>query len=168
MLLEHYTRWKNERCNQPLSKLKVSIMWIANLHITFWYQGAHVRSFHEICRTLISCCLNRFPSVVSLCFNYAINPFPHEHIVKNGRFHWKAYCYNCYETMKNASILIKLGTNVDWIIAFVTTCSVCNFLLPWQRGDISQLPKITILCWFFFPSKLISQLIEIESKVCQR
>jgi hypothetical protein len=64
---------QNERCNQPQSKLKVSIMLIANLHITFWYQGAHVRSFREICRTLISCCLNRSPSVVSLCFNYAIN-----------------------------------------------------------------------------------------------
>jgi hypothetical protein len=52
---------------------------------------------------------------------------------------------NCYETMKNASILIKLGTNVDWTIAFVATCSVLNFLLPWQRGDISKLPKVTIL-----------------------
>jgi hypothetical protein len=25
--------------------------------------------------------------------------------------------------LKTASILIKLGTNVDWTIAFVTTCS---------------------------------------------
>jgi hypothetical protein len=56
---------------------------------------------------------------------------------------------NCYETMKIASLLIKLGTNVDWAIAFVTTCSVLNFLLPCQRGDISKLPKITILRWFF-------------------
>jgi hypothetical protein len=32
--------------------------------------------------------------------------------------------------MKNASILNKLGTNVDWTMAFVTTCSVLNFLLP--------------------------------------
>jgi hypothetical protein len=48
---------------------------------------------------------------------------------------------NCYETMKNISILIKLGTNVDWTIASVTPCSVLNFLLPWQRGDISKLPK---------------------------
>jgi hypothetical protein len=92
---------------------------------------------------------------------------------------------NCYETMKNASILIKLnasiliklGTNVDWTIAFVTTlfvcfgfyvtstqyrsyrdvpCSVLNFLLPWQRGDISKMPIITILPWFF-PSKFISK-----------
>jgi hypothetical protein len=61
---------------------------------------------------------------------------------------------NCYETMKNASILIKLGTKVDWTFAFVTTCSVLNLLLPWQRGDSSKLPKITILRWFF-PSKLI-------------
>jgi hypothetical protein len=27
---------------------------------------------------------------------------------------------NCYETMKNASILMKLGPNVDWTIATVT------------------------------------------------
>jgi hypothetical protein len=51
---------------------------------------------------------------------------------------------NCHETMKTALILIKLGTDVEWIIAFVATCSVLNFLLPWQRGDISKLPKITI------------------------
>jgi hypothetical protein len=59
---------------------------------------------------------------------------------------------NCYGTMKNASILIKL----DWTIAFVTTCSVLNSLLPWQRRDISKLPKITILPRFF-PSKFISK-----------
>jgi hypothetical protein len=63
---------------------------------------------------------------------------------------------NCYETMKNTSILIKLGTNVDWTIAFVTTCSVLNFLLPWQRGDTSKLSKINILPWFF-PSNFISK-----------
>jgi hypothetical protein len=28
--------------------------------------------------------------------------------------------------------------------------------LPWQRGDISKLPKITLLRWYF-PSKLISK-----------
>jgi hypothetical protein len=27
---------------------------------------------------------------------------------------------NCYETMYNASIEMKLGTNVDWTIASVT------------------------------------------------
>jgi hypothetical protein len=32
---------------------------------------------------------------------------------------------NCFETMKNVSILIKLGTNVDWTIAFVTTDLLC-------------------------------------------
>jgi hypothetical protein len=79
---------------------------------------------------------------------------------------------NCYETMKNASILIKLGTNIDWTIAFVTTYSILNFLLPWQRGHISKLPKITILPRFR-PSKFISkccnfQGIEIESKAFQR
>jgi hypothetical protein len=93
-----------------------------------------------------------------LCFI----PFPHEHIVKNGRFHWKASCYKFkllwnYEKCFNTNpILIKLGTNFDWTIAFVTTCSVLNFLLPWQRGDISKLPKITILSRFL-PSKFISK-----------
>jgi hypothetical protein len=27
---------------------------------------------------------------------------------------------NCYEIMKNTSILTTLGTNVDWTIAFAT------------------------------------------------
>jgi hypothetical protein len=31
---------------------------------------------------------------------------------------------NCYETIKNASILIKLGTNVGWTIACGTPCSI--------------------------------------------
>jgi hypothetical protein len=39
---------------------------------------------------------------------------------------------NCYETTKDASIFIKLGTNVDWTTAFVTSCSILHFLLPWQ------------------------------------
>jgi hypothetical protein len=52
---------------------------------------------------------------------------------------------NCYETIKDASIFIKLGTNVDWTIAFVTAYSILNFLLLWQRGDISKLPKIIML-----------------------
>jgi hypothetical protein len=56
---------------------------------------------------------------------------------------------NCYETMTNASILMKLGTNVEWTIASVTACSIVNLLLPWQRGDVSKLPKITILHCFF-------------------
>jgi hypothetical protein len=28
---------------------------------------------------------------------------------------------NCYNTIKDAPILNKLGTNVDWTFAFVTT-----------------------------------------------
>jgi hypothetical protein len=36
--------------------------------------------------------------------------------------------------LKTASILIKLGTSIDWTIAFATTCSGLNFLLPWQQG----------------------------------
>jgi hypothetical protein len=62
---------------------------------------------------------------------------------------------NFYETMKNASILMKLGKNVDFTIASVTACSIVNFLLPWHRGNVSKLPKITILHCFF--PKLISK-----------
>jgi hypothetical protein len=31
---------------------------------------------------------------------------------------------NCYETIKNALILINLGTNFYWIIAFETACLI--------------------------------------------
>jgi hypothetical protein len=64
------------------------------------------------------------------------NLLPHVHIVKNGVFIEKppVTSSNCYETLKNALILMKLGTNVDWNITFVTACSILNFLLLWQRG----------------------------------
>jgi hypothetical protein len=52
---------------------------------------------------------------------------------------------DCHETIKDASIFIKLGTNVHCNIAFETPCPIFYFLLPWQRGDISKLPEITIL-----------------------
>jgi hypothetical protein len=66
----------------------------------------------------------------------------------------------CYNTIKTASTLIKLGTNVDWTIALETTCSGLNFLLPWQRGDISKLPNINYFAFIFF--------IKIDFKVLQR
>jgi hypothetical protein len=63
----------------------------------------------------------------------------------------------CYETVKNASILMKLGTNVDCTIASVTACSMVNFLLPWQRGGRLKIAKNHYFALFFFPSKLISK-----------
>jgi hypothetical protein len=63
---------------------------------------------------------------------------------------------NCYETMKNISVLMKHGISVDWTIASVTACSIYNFLLPWQQGNFSKLPK-SLFCIAFFPSKLISK-----------
>jgi hypothetical protein len=74
---------------------------------------------------------------------------------------------NYYETMKNASILMKLDTNVDWTIASVIACSILNFQLPWQRGNVSKLPK-SLFCIVFFPnqtdfkSAATSQWIERE------
>jgi hypothetical protein len=86
-------------------------------------------------------------------FTCFFNFLPHEHIAIEKP---PVTSSNCYETIKNASLLMKLGTNVDYTIASVTACSMVNFLLPWPRGDVSKWPKITILhC--FFPSKLISK-----------
>jgi hypothetical protein len=96
---------------------------------------------------MLTCALlPNFSEKLLLCSIF-FRPFPHEHIVKNGRFHLKVSCYKfkLLWNNKNASILNNFGTNVDCTIALVTTCSVYNFLLPWQRGDISKLPKITIL-----------------------
>jgi hypothetical protein len=71
---------------------------------------------------------------------------------------------NCYETMKNASILMKLGTHVDWTIASTTACSIVNFLLPWQRGDVPKLRKITILhC--FVPIKTDFKVLQLLNEL---
>jgi hypothetical protein len=95
-------------------------------------------------------------------------PFPPWAYCEKWPFSLKSLLLQVQTAMKLWKILIKLGTNVDWTIAFVTTCSVLNFLLPWQRGDISKLPKITICLDFFhqnlFQSAATSQGIEIESK----
>jgi hypothetical protein len=75
---------------------------------------------------------------------------------------------DCYKTIKTASILIKLGTNIDLTIAFVTLCSVFNFLLPWQRWDISKLQKLLFCVNFFHFSVATYQWIETESNPFQR
>jgi hypothetical protein len=54
----------------------------------------------------------------------------------------------CYETMKNASILMKLATNVNLAIASMTACSILNFPLPWQRG-MSQNCQKSLFCIVF-------------------
>jgi hypothetical protein len=51
--------------------------------------------------------------------------------------------------LKNASILMKLGTNVDWTIASVTASSILNFLFPWQQGTSQNCQK-TLFCIVFF------------------
>jgi long-subunit fatty acid transport protein len=66
---------------------------------------------------------------------------------------------NCYNTIKTALTLITLGTNVSWTITLATTGLGLNFLLPWQRGDISKLPKNHYFALIFF--------IKIDFKVLQ-
>jgi hypothetical protein len=56
---------------------------------------------------------------------------------------------DCYENIKKASILFKLGKNVDRTIAFVTANPTVSFMLPWQRG-VSKLPIFTVLHCVFF------------------
>jgi hypothetical protein len=80
----------------------------------------------------------------------AVNLLPYEHIVKMVDFIEKhPVTSSSYETMKNASILMKLETNVDWKMISLTACSILNFLLPWHLGYFSKLRKITILHYFF-------------------
>jgi hypothetical protein len=80
---------------------------------------------------------------------------------------------NCYKTIKTASILIKLGTNVDLTIAFVSTCSVLNFLLPWQRGGHLKMAKNHYFA-LYFSIKIDSKVLQLlnglkkESKAFQR
>jgi hypothetical protein len=72
------------------------------------------------------------------------NPLPHEHIIKSGRFHWKV------------QIAMKLWKMLQyWWNLTVTACSIVNFLLAWQLGDVSKLPKKHYFA--FFSSKLISK-----------
>jgi hypothetical protein len=58
---------------------------------------------------------------------------------------------NCYETMKNASILMKLGTNVDWTIASGTAFSCYHG----NEGTSQNCQKSLFCIGFFFLSKLI-------------
>jgi hypothetical protein len=79
-----------------------------------------------------------------------LNPLPHEHIVKNGRFHWKASCYK-FKLLRNYEKCFN--TDETWhkcwlAIASETACSILNFLLPWHGGDVSKLPNLTILHCF--------------------
>jgi hypothetical protein len=71
--------------------------------------------------------------------------------------HWKASCYK-FKLLWNYEKCFN--TNQTWHKCWLDHClctdMLLNFLLPWQRGDISKLPKITILPRFF-RSKFISK-----------
>jgi hypothetical protein len=68
---------------------------------------------------------------------------------------------NCYETMKNASKQMKLGTNVDYTIVSVTACSIVNFLLPWQRGTSQNCQKSLFWIVFFFFIKTDFKVLQL-------
>jgi hypothetical protein len=48
---------------------------------------------------------------------------------------------NCYETMKNASILMKLGTNVEWNITSVYSMLHLKFPVTLARGGRLKIAK---------------------------
>jgi hypothetical protein len=95
-------------------------------------------------------------------------PLLHEHFLKKWLFSWKTSCYNL-KLLRNYKRCFNIYITWHTFGAFVTIYLILNFLLPWQRGDISKMPKITILrC--FLPSKLIQSATtslwdEIESVV---
>jgi hypothetical protein len=51
---------------------------------------------------------------------------------------------NCYETMENASILMKLGTNVDYTIASVTALLNGKFPLTMAMGGCLKIVFFSI------------------------
>jgi hypothetical protein len=66
---------------------------------------------------------------------------------------------NCYETMKKTSILMKLGTNVDWTIPSVT------FLLPWQMGERLKMAKNHYFALFFFSIKTDFKVLQLLNQL---
>jgi hypothetical protein len=60
---------------------------------------------------------------------------------------------------------MKLGTNVDWTICSVRRANSkhnLNFSVSMATGDVSKLPKITILCGFFFFIKTDFKVLQLE------
>jgi hypothetical protein len=62
---------------------------------------------------------------------------------------------NCYKTIKNASILIKHGTNVDRTIASVKVLLNCRFTVTMATGGRFKIAKNHYFS-IFFPSILFS------------
>jgi hypothetical protein len=63
----------------------------------------------------------------------------------------------CFENIKDASLFIKLGQMLA--IAFITTCSILNFLLPWQQGTAENFALILSI------SAATSQWIEKSQRI---
>jgi hypothetical protein len=61
------------------------------------------------------------------------------------------YKLNCYEHITNASILMKLSTNVDWTIISVT--AILYFMLPWQRRTSQNCHKSQFCIAFFHQNR---------------
>jgi hypothetical protein len=100
---------------------------------------------------ILQCCIGiifryKRSSIVNI-----FNLLPHEHIAKIGCFHWKASCNKfqllwIYEKCFN--------TDETWHKCWLDH-SLCNSMLKCKfpvtsaTGDVSKLPKITILHCFF-------------------
>jgi hypothetical protein len=67
---------------------------------------------------------------------------------------------NCNKTINYASIVIKLDTNVDWTIDFVTTWS---FLISCYHGNegISQNCRKSLFCIVFFSIKIDFKVLQL-------
>jgi hypothetical protein len=89
---------------------------------------------------------------------FFINPFPHEHIVKNGRFHWKASCYK-FKLLWNYEKCFN--TNQTWHKCWLDHC-LCNDMLSLKFPVTMTTRRLLTIAknHFFdpiFPSKFISK-----------
>jgi hypothetical protein len=92
------------------------------------------------------------------------NPLLHEHIVKDGCFHWKASCYK-FKLLRNYQKCFN--TDQTWHKCWLDHCR-CNIMLNLKfpvtmaTGVRLKIANITILrgfflFFFFFSTKLISK-----------
>jgi hypothetical protein len=75
---------------------------------------------------------------------------------------------NCYETIKNASILIKLVKSVAWTIALVIAYSFVNSCYPGNEGTHENWKKklfcVDISHENWFQGAATSECIKIEKR----
>jgi hypothetical protein len=116
------------------SMLNVKLYATPKVKVTHKGQMLKNTSFHNKKSTI------RVRSITFKPLIFFLNNLAQLTTIMSWRAEWNNWVANLkvkvtlYETLRKASILMKLGTSVDWTIAFIAACSMLNFLLSWQRG----------------------------------